>query len=332
MNRSIRGGLVCATFLGLCLAICQSLPSQEQAPKKAQEKPPAKAKTKAAKKEAPFRWINKLPVERTPLLAHGTFHSAANRADIGYYIYLPPGYTAIENREKRYPVVYYLHGGRPGGEQKSIGMAKFFDDAMRAGRVPPMIYVFVNGGAMSHYDFPAKQSWGETAFVKELIPHIDATFRTIAARAGRGLEGFSQGGRGTARIMFKYPQLFCSAAPLGGGHQHEKHAAENNGRETSGVQFEPGNNTYDLAVKYAQETAAHRAEGQADPPLQILIAFGKQDFNYAANLAWAEHLRKLGIPFEKEIAGDAPHSAARCYENLGDRVMLFHAKNFGLIP
>jgi hypothetical protein len=41
-----------------------------------------------------------------------------------------------------------------------VGIAAFFDDAVRAGRVPPMMYVFVNGGEMSHYDFPAKNSLG----------------------------------------------------------------------------------------------------------------------------------------------------------------------------
>lgn len=269
-----------------------------------------------------FHWINKLPAAKTPLLKHGTFHSEANQAEVGYYIYLPPGYEAKEkeNANKRYPVVYYLHGGRPGGEHKSIRMAEVFDEAINAGRVDPMIYVFVNGGAMSHYDFPALKSYGETALVKELIPHIDATYRTIASRAGRGLEGFSQGGRGTGRIVLKYPELFCSAAPMGGGHQHEKHAAENDGRETSGVQFEPGNNTYDLARVYAKRKEA--------PSLKILVAFGKQDFNYEANLDWCRHLQSLGIEHEMVVAGDAKHSATGCYQNLGDRVMLFHAKNF----
>jgi len=268
----------------------------------------------------PFRWVNKLPDDRTPLLKHGTFQSDVQQAAIGYYIYLPPGYDDGANHAKRYPVVYYLHGGRPGGEHKSIGMAPIFDEAIRAGRVPPMIYVFVNGGAMSHYDFPELKSYGETAFVKELIPHVDATYRTIARREGRGLEGFSQGGRGTARIMFKHPESFCSAAPMGGGHQHEKHAAENEGRETSGVQFEPGNNTYDLARAYAKR--------MTDAPLKIFVAFGKQDFNYEANLEWVEHLRKLGIPHDHAVAGDAPHSATACYRNLSDRVMQFHAAAF----
>jgi poly(3-hydroxybutyrate) depolymerase len=275
-----------------------------------------------AQQTTPFRWINKLPEARTPGLQHGMFFSKANQTDVGYYIYLPPGYGDADNGQKRYPVVYYLHGGRPGGEDKSIGMVSFIDAAMKAGRVPPMIYVFINGGEMSHYDFPTRKSYGETAFVKELIPHIDATYRTIASREGRGLEGFSQGGRGAARIMFKYPELFCTAAPMGGGQQHEKHAAEHEGRETSGVQFEPGNNTYDLARKYAARKNEY--------PLRILVAVGKKDFNYEGNLDWMSHLETLGIPFKKAIAGDATHSARQVYQNLGDMPLLFHAESFGL--
>lgn len=280
----------------------------------------------AAKQEdlTAFKWVNELLASRTPLLRHGTFHSATNQTEVGYYLYLPPGYDAAENAAKRYPVVYYLHGGRPGGEQKSINLATVFDAAMKAGRVPPMIYVFVNGGAMSHYDFPARKSYGETAFVKELIPHIDATLRTIAKREGRGLEGFSQGGRGTGRIMFKFPGLFLSCAPMGGGHQHEKHAAENEGRETGGTQFEPGNNTYDLARAYVPR--------MKEFPLRILVGFGRKDFNCEANLDWMAHLKSLGIPHEQHLAGDASHSAMECYRNLGDAVMLFHARNFNLLP
>ena len=109
-----------------------------------------------AAQESAFRWVNKLPEGRTAGLKHGTFFSAANQAEVGYYIYLPPQYEAAENASRRFPVVYYLHGGRPGGEHKSIGLAPRIDAAIRAGRVAPMIYVFVNGGAVSHYDYSAK--------------------------------------------------------------------------------------------------------------------------------------------------------------------------------
>jgi endo-1,4-beta-xylanase len=141
---------------------------------------------------------------------------------VGYCIYLPPGYASQKSSDRRYPVVYYLHGGRPGSETKSVRLSPVIDKAIRGGQVAPMIYVFVNGGEVSHYNYPEKNSLGEDVFVKELIPHVDATYRTLASRGGRGLEGFSQGGRGTTRIMFKHPQLFGSAAPGGAGHATEK--------------------------------------------------------------------------------------------------------------
>jgi enterochelin esterase-like enzyme len=112
---------------------------------------------------AKFSWVNRLPESKTPLLRHGTFFSPSNGAEVGYYIYLPPGYESAELAARRYPVVYYLHGGRPGGEQLSINMVDRFHEAISSGRVPPMIYVFVNGGLVSHYDYPAKKSFGEAA-------------------------------------------------------------------------------------------------------------------------------------------------------------------------
>ncbi len=158
----------------------------------------------------PFRWVNPLPKGDWPDgLKHATFRSPSMNIEVGYCIYLPPGYDAAENAKRRYPVVYYLHGGRPGSETKSIGLVPLIDRAMQQADVPPAIYVFVNGGEVSHYNYPQKKSLGEDVFVKELIPHVDATYRTIASREGRGIEGFSQGGRGTTRIKFRNPEQFC---------------------------------------------------------------------------------------------------------------------------
>jgi endo-1,4-beta-xylanase len=52
----------------------------------------------------------------------------------------------------------------------------------------------------------------ETIIVKELVPHIDATYRTIATREGRLLDGYSMGGYGAARLGFKYHDLFLAVA------------------------------------------------------------------------------------------------------------------------
>ena len=59
-----------------------------------------------------FRWVNPLPADRTPLVKHGTYFSRLHDTKVGFYIYLPPGYDDAKKAEHRYPVVYYLHGGR----------------------------------------------------------------------------------------------------------------------------------------------------------------------------------------------------------------------------
>ena len=87
----------------------------------------------------------------------------------------------LNGGDRHYPVVYYLHGGRPGNELAGAGMAAFVADAMESGTVPPAIYVFVNGGPLSHYNYPHDTAYGSTAkqgmgcdvFINELIPHID---------------------------------------------------------------------------------------------------------------------------------------------------------------
>jgi len=108
-----------------------------------------KAPTKP-KKQPPFRWVNPLPKGTTyPGVQHRTFLSPSMQIDVGYCIYLPPEYSAKENKDRRFPVVYYLHGGRPGSEIKSVSLSTYIDDAIKQGKIPPAIYVFVNGGEVS---------------------------------------------------------------------------------------------------------------------------------------------------------------------------------------
>ncbi|MBI1374133.1 MAG: prolyl oligopeptidase family serine peptidase [Phycisphaera sp.] len=264
----------------------------------------------------PFKWVNDPPKSGLPSgVTHATFHSDANHCDVGYCIYLPPQYE--QQPDTRFPVVYWLHGGRPGSEMKTVAMAPYFDKYIRSGEVPPMIYVMPNGGKLSHYDH--EDSLGETAFL-EIVKHVDKTYRTIADRCGRAIEGYSQGGRGTARYMFKHPELFCSAAPMDGGHGHEKDIADHNGAESDTLTINPPtNNTWDLAKEYA---------AKPHPPMPILVVTGDQSFNYEANLAWSQHLKSLGIDHELIVVPGIGHSSKLTYDKLGPRVMQFHAANF----
>ena len=193
---------------------------------------------------------------------------------------------------------------------------------MESKKVQPMIYVFPNGGPMSWYNYPQKENArGEDVFVKEVIPHVDSTYRTYATREKRGLEGFSQGGRGTTRIMFKYPELFGSVAPGGSGYEPEERIRNNQGEESSTVRFAKGYDAWTLAKEYSLR--------KSPPPLKPLIWVGTKGFNYEYNLKYLKYLDSLGIPSERLIVQDAPHSAKIIYEKDGLSLMKFHNINFG---
>ncbi|MBL9187343.1 MAG: hypothetical protein JNK23_07700 [Opitutaceae bacterium] len=281
--------------------------------------------TKAAKAEAPFAWVS--PLANTgkarqalpPTVKHATFRSPSMGVAVGYYIYLPPGYA--EGRE-RYPVVYHLHGGRPGGEGKSVRLADYVHAAVKAGKIKPTIYVFPNGGPVSWYDMPdQKHGLGETVFVKEVVSHVDATYLTWGTREGRALEGYSQGGRGTTRIMFKYPELFLSVAPGGSGYGPEKRIQESDGYESPTLRFLPvGTNTWDLAKAYAARPA--------QPALSILIWDGTKCFNYESNLQFSAYLKTLGVAHEFLAIADVAHTATGSYDKNGDDIMRHHQRTF----
>ncbi len=299
-----------------CLLVAIVASSTVAAPPEVSTKKDAPAK----KPPAPFAWVNPIPPkQQLPSLKHGTFTSPSLDVEVGYAILLPPSYSDSDSAQ-RFPVVYYLHGGRPGSETKSIGLASKIVAAMKSKQVREMVYVFVNGGPVSHYNMPnepAKQ--GADVFIKELIPHIDSTYRTIADRNHRGIEGFSQGGRGTMRLSLRYPELFCSAAAGGGGYETERIISESDGRESDSLVFAKGDNTWDLARQYAKH---------GTPQVNWLIYVGTKCFNYENNLAYMKFLESLEIPHSKIIVPDATHSASEIYEAKCIEIMQFHANNF----
>ncbi|MCO8124214.1 alpha/beta hydrolase-fold protein [Stieleria sp. TO1_6] len=239
-------------------------------------------------------------------------------------VLLPAGYDASSDR---YPVVYYLHGGRPGDETKSVKLAEKIVHLRQEHSIEPMIYVFPNGGPVSHYNVPDRvgipgqpDARGADVFIKELIPHIDATYRTIADRSARGLEGFSQGGRATMRLSLRYPELFSSVAAGGGGYATEKKISESpESAESESLRFAKGDNTWDLAQAYDADPDA--------PELELMVYVGTKGFNYENNLQYMQFLKQLGIQHQSLIVPDVPHSAVEIYEQQGATIMKFHQRN-----
>ncbi len=134
-------------------------------------------------------------------------------ADRDVFIYLPPSYAKQPNR--RYPVVYFLHGYGINAERywDIMHVPEAADKAMTAGTVHEMILVHpdaftIYNGSMYSVS-PTTGDW-ESFIAHDLVEYIDSHYRTISNRMSRGLSGHSMGGYGTMRIGMKYPDVFSS--------------------------------------------------------------------------------------------------------------------------
>lgn len=131
-------------------------------------------------------------------------------------VYLPPSYSSSGTR--RYSVVYLLHGFTDDVDQwwgikpHFINVPVVVDKALNAG-VKEMIIVMPDAFTKyqgSMYSNSVTTGDWEDYIAKELVAYIDAHYRTIADRAGRGLAGHSMGGYGALRIGMKHPEIFSS--------------------------------------------------------------------------------------------------------------------------
>ena len=134
-----------------------------------------------------------------------------NTADRKVLVVTPPGYD--ENPNKRYPVVYYLHGywAPLEAQQQGFRLHEAVQAAAEAGNelimVMPDGFSKLRGGFYS--SSPTVGDY-ESFVADDLVQWVDANYRTIAQRASRGLAGHSMGGYGTIRVAMKHPDTFSS--------------------------------------------------------------------------------------------------------------------------
>lgn len=154
---------------------------------------------------------SKQVLKNTPGLSHHTLGSKAMGRKVGYNVILPAGY---EKGNARHPVVYWLHGGG-GNESSNLYIAKTWRETYTAKPAPILVFpAAFRSGYMDHHD---GKTMVESMIIRELIPHIDKTYRTIAKREGRAAHGFSMGSSGCLKFAAKYPHMFCAAVAYGGG-------------------------------------------------------------------------------------------------------------------
>ncbi len=252
-----------------------------------------------------------------------TFHSPTVNGEVSYLIYLPSGYPTST---RRYPVVYWLHG--LGGNQRSGAVfVSQLSAAIQAGKCPPTIAVLVNGLRDSRYydSFDGRRPV-ETVIIRDLLPHVDATYRTIARRESRAIEGYSMGGFGAARLGFKYPDLFGAVSIMAGALLDAESAASTMHAELFEKNF-GGNKAYFHAGSpwvLADQNAA-RVRGRS----LVRIGVGDQDPLYERDLTYHEMLERLGIRNDFFAVPGVAHNGRLFYEKLGAAAFTFYQKAFG---
>ena len=148
------------------------------------------------------------------------------------FIYTPPGYD--EDRSRRYPVLYLLHGaGEDERGWSTQGRMNFIlDNLIAAGKARPMIVVMENGGgsAVRPAARPRRvepwspggpggapgQQFGEI-LLKEVIPWVEANFRTKTGRDDRAIAGLSMGAGQAMPVGLANLDRFSSIGGFSGG-------------------------------------------------------------------------------------------------------------------
>lgn len=138
------------------------------------------------------------------------------RGPIDFQLYLPAGYAASGAR--RYPLLLLLHGR--GDDMQAWGRARpLLDRMIAAGEVPPLIALMPDApwsrrGGYYVDSAHAQGSPVETLLLDELLPHVDARWRTRGDRDSRVVAGYSMGGYGALRFALARPASFGAAIVL----------------------------------------------------------------------------------------------------------------------
>ncbi len=148
------------------------------------------------------------------------FPSESTKTSRRAFVYTPPDYD--QDPTRRYPVLYLQHGwGEDETAWTNQGRANLImDNLIAEGKTRPFIIVMTYGmtneirfGGLRSFDIGPFQ----TVLIDELIPYVDAHFRTLADQPHRAMAGLSMGGMETKSITLRHLDKFSHIGLFSGG-------------------------------------------------------------------------------------------------------------------
>jgi hypothetical protein len=246
-----------------------------------------------------------------PSLANNVLGDPAEREIM---VYLPPSYATSETR---YPVVYFL-----AGYEEHIGMFAQHDEELWAQMLEEgsseLIVVEVDGisalGGNFYANSPVSGN-AEDFLTRDLVEHIDSTYRTIPEASARGLSGFSMGGSGTVNVGLANPDVYAALYAHSPGLLHEdgglvEFLQDNGAWRAYGATFAPD---VDAPAPHMLVIDAHAPlEGQ-DPAIVAAweSGYGNLRAKIADYLAQPERLVEIKVAYgTTDIYGWIPTGSA----------------------
>ncbi len=202
----------------------------------------------------------------------GTLHSTQT-----YNVYLPYGY---ERGNQRYPVLYLLHG-RGDSMQAWTRVKSDLDALIAKGTVPPVIAVMPDApwSDRGNYYVDSRHANGfavETALTRDLVAHVDATYRTAAHRQARLIGGYSMGGFGAIRYALAHQDLFAHALVLSPAVYTPQPPVDSSAREFGA--FGNGDALFDEAIYAGLNYPALLPRVDDELPVRMFIAVGDDEW------------------------------------------------------
>lgn len=269
------------------------------------------------------QWIDPI-TEEPPGTRYCLYPTPARGANTqgSYLIYLPPSYE--QNIFKRFPVIYWLHGGFGSARQGAWAVQKY-DAAIKANAMPEAIIVLVQALPVGWYvDSKDGKLPIEQVIVKNLIPHIDAAYRTIAQKKGRGIEGHSMGGFGALHLGLKFPNLFGAISAI--APSILRNLSEEPAYRTY-YTFDGDQNYYEEVGPWNLAKLNARMLNEEKTKLRILC--GEYDSRLLPTLhEYHEWLKKLNIEHTFITVKGAGHDYQEILEGYGQSTFTFWADAF----